>query len=203
MKFIILFLIFTFAYFDSAAYQPLAHSKNMNIVPVGMNPDGQFVIAQPGDIITNTTQADWTAVSGLAQILNEPTIPPSMAPTSSTLTLALVGTGATGTQISSTEPSFIACGVSTSTTSTIGGASTSLVTLKICATNSSTEGNWTSIAILENDQTISLALALQSTQIIKGQLCANIPAAWFAKLVNSGTGTHTEAFVSGQQTVFG
>jgi hypothetical protein len=77
------------------------------------------------------------------------------------------------------------------------------VTLKKCATNSSTEGDWTSVAVLESDQTITLAVALQSVQVVKGQLCTDLPAGWFVKLVNSGTGTHSEAFVSGEKTIYG
>lgn len=127
----------------------------------------------------------------------------SMARTTSVLNLSLVGTGATGTQISSTKASSVKLNVSTSTTSTIGGASTSLVALKICATNNATEGSWTTVATLENDQTISLAVILQSLQIIKGQLCADLPVGWYVKIVNSGTGTHTETSITGQQTIFG
>lgn len=123
--------------------------------------------------------------------------------TTSTLSLSLVGTGATGTQISATKDSTVRCCVSTSTTSTIGGPSTSVVALKICATNNATEGSWTTVATFESDQTITLALALQSIQIVKGQLCSDVPAAWYVKLVNSGTGTHAESYISGQQTVYG
>lgn len=124
------------------------------------------------------------------------------ARTTSTLSLSLVGTGATGTQINATKASNVKLNVSTSTTATIGGASTSLVALKICATNNATEANWTTVATLENDQNVTLAVLLQSVQVLKGQLCADLPAGWYVKLVNSGTGTHTEAFVSGQQTVY-
>lgn len=123
--------------------------------------------------------------------------------TISALTLSLVGTGATGTQISSTKDSTVRLTVSTSTTSTIGGPSTSVVVLKICATNNATEASWTTVATLESDQTITLAIALQSIQIVKGQLCSDLPGGWFVKLVNSGTGTHAEAFISGQQTIYG
>lgn len=129
--------------------------------------------------------------------------PGSVARTTSSLSLSLVGTGATGTQISAAKDSLINVTVSTSTTSTIGGPATSVVALKICATNSSTEGNWTTVATFESDQTITLAVVLQSIQLVKGQLSASIPAGWFVKLVNSGTGSHTEAFVSGQQTLYG
>lgn len=123
--------------------------------------------------------------------------------TTSTLSLSLVGTGATGTQISSTKVSSVKLNVSTSTTSTIGGPSTSLVALKICSTNNATEASWTTVGTVENDQTITLALALNSVQAVKGQLCADIPAGWYVKLVNSGSGTHSEAFVAGQQTIYG
>lgn len=133
---------------------------------------------------------------------NKPAIP-SVIRTTSSLSLSLVGTGATGTQVSSAKDSTVRLNASTSTTSTIGGPSTSLVTLKICATNSATEGNWTTIAILENDQTITLAIALNSIQITKGQLAADVPAGWYVKLVNSGTGTHSEISISGQQTIYG
>lgn len=128
---------------------------------------------------------------------------PSVTRTTSPLSLSLVGTGATGTQISSSKDSTVRLTVSTSTTSTIGGPSTSLVALKICSTNNATEGNWTTVTTLENDQTITLAIALNSIQVLKGQICADVPAGWYVKLVNSGTGTHSEAFLSGQQTIYG
>lgn len=121
----------------------------------------------------------------------------------SSLSLSLVGTGATGTQISSTKDSTVRCNVSTSTTSSIGGPSTSIVALKICATNSATEGDWATVATLENDQTITLALVLNSAQVVKGQLTADLPAGWYAKLVNSGTGTHAETSITGQKTIYG
>lgn len=220
MRNIILSLIII-ASFDSAFFQPMhIESQNMDITPIGMNSDGQFVIAQSGDTIMNTAQADWNASSGLAKILNEPILAtvatsgsyndlsnqpaiPSVARTVSSLSLSLVGTGATGTQISATKGSSVRCCISTSTTSTIGGASTSIVSLKKCATNNATEGSWTTVAILENDQTISLAIALQSLQIIKGQLAADLDPAWYVKLVNTGTGTHAETSISGEQTIYG
>lgn len=151
------------------------------ITPVGMNSTGQFVIAQPGDSLTI----------------------PSVVRTTSTASLSLVGTGATGTQISATQDSTVRYTVSTSTTSSIGGPATSLVALKICATNSATEGDWTTIGTIENDQTITLAIALQSVQLIRGVLEADLPAGWYHKLVNSGSGTHTETFISGQKTIYG
>lgn len=149
-------------------------------------------------------QSDWSEATTSAPdyIKNKPAIP-SVIRTTSTLSLSLVGSGATGTQIHATKDSSVRVNVSTSTTSSIGGPSTSLVTLKKCATNNATEGSWTTVAVLENDQTITLAVVLQSIQVLKGQLVADIPAGWFVKLVNSGTGTHSEAFISAEQTIYG
>lgn len=118
-------------------------------------------------------------------------------------TISLVSTGATGAQVDLAKDSTVRYNVSTSTTSTIGGPGTSIVALKICSTNNATEGSWTTVATLENDQTITLAVILNSLQTVKGQLCADVPAGWYRKLVNSGTGTHSEAFVSGQKTIYG
>lgn len=195
---------------------------------VGMDSDGHFTICQPGDTLSTEVQADWSqsnsaqnnyiknkptvpsgqvqsdwnAVTGLGVVLNKPTIP-SVVRTTTTDTISLVGTGATGTQVDAAKDSTVRYNVSTSTTSTIGGPGTSLVALKICATNNATEGSWTTVATLENDQTITLAVILNSLQTVKGQLCADVPAGWYRKLVNSGTGTHTETFVFGQKTIYG
>lgn len=152
--------------------------------------------------LSDQVQPDWNAISGLGMIANKPSIP-STARTTSALSLSLVGTGATGTQISSTKDSAVKFTVSTSTTSTIGGPATSVVLLKMCSTNDLTEGNWTTVATFESDQTVTLAVALQCVQVVKGQICADVPAGWYVKLVNSGSGTHSESFVSGQKTIFG
>lgn len=147
-------------------------------------------------------QSDWNASTGLGVILNKPDIP-STARTTTSQSMSLVGTGATGTQISSTKDSQVRFTVSTSTTATIGGASTSNIVLKKCATNSATESDWATMAEAENTQTITLAIILQSLQGTKQQLVGDIPAAWFCKLVNSGSGTHAETFIRGEKTVFG
>lgn len=155
------------------------------------------------DFIKNKPSLSTVATSGSYNDLsNQPSIP-NVTRTTSILSLSLVGSGATGTQIHATKDSSVKCTVSTSTTSTIGGPSTSLVALKICSTNNATEASWTTVATFESDQTITLAIVLQSIQIVKGQICADVPSGWYVKLVNSGTGTHAEAFVSGQQTIYG
>lgn len=146
-----------------------------------MNTTGQFDIASPGDTMTN------------GQVR-------TITPDTRSLT---TGTGATGFQISATNESSVCYTVSTSTTATIGGASTSDVVMEMCSTNSITPSDWIEIGHVGNSQTISLAVVLQSTQVFKGQMCADVPTGYYLKLRSSGTGTHTEAFVSGQKTIIG
>lgn len=180
----------------------ITSSSLSSYVPTSRTVNGH---ALSGDISVTASDLGLATIAtsgSYNDLSNKPTIP-SVTRTTSALTLSLVGTGATGTQISSTKDASAYFNVSTSTTSTIGGPSTSIIALKICSTNSSTEGNWTTVAILENDQTITLAVALQSIQVLKGQIFTDVPSGWYVKLVNSGTGTHSETFISGQQTIYG
>lgn len=122
--------------------------------------------------------------------------------TQSTLSLSMVGTGATGTQIDATHDALIAVTISTNATASIAGAATSTVALKICATNNATEASWTTVQTSETSQSYSLAVAIQGVTGGKGCLSSLVPAGWYAKLVNTGSGTHSESFVSGQKVIF-
>lgn len=135
-------------------------------------------------------QADGIYTSGMKQTISSATVVFSTA-------------GATGFQISSGKNSTIRISASTSATANIGGASTSLIILKVCATNSGTEGDWSESGRLETDNTVTLAVTLQSVNLGAGQITADLPAGWFYKLEKSGTGTHTEAIISAQQTIYG
>lgn len=136
-------------------------------------------------------------IRGDGSLQTFPTIP-SVAQNQSPLILSLVGTGATGTQISSSKPSLIAATVTVSSTSLLLTSASSSVALKICATNNATEASWTTITTA-NSNLSGVAATNGNTQ----QLIAEVPAGWYVKLVNSGTGTHSEAFVSAQQTIYG
>lgn len=156
-------------------------------------------------VITNSSPDQTVVITGTTGTYPTFALPtiPSVTRTTSTQSLSLVGTGATGTQISSTKDSTVHVCVSTSTTSTIGGPASSVVTLKKCSTNSATEGDWTSVGMVQSDQTITLAVVLQSVQVVRGMMTTDLPAGWFVKLVNSGSGTHSETFVSGEKTIYG
>ncbi len=186
----------------------LAYIKNKPTIPAAqVNSDwnsgsGLSQVLNKPTIPAAQVNSDWNAGSGLAQILNKPTVP-SVVRTTSTQSLSLVGTGATGTQISSTKDATIRLTVQTSATATIAGAATSTITLKKCATNDAAEGNWTTVSVSETSQSYSLAVALQGVTGGKAQLVTDLPAGWFVKLVNTGSGTHAETFLFGEKTIYG
>lgn len=123
--------------------------------------------------------------------------------TTSSITPSLVGTGATGTQISSTKASSVHVWLSESVTSSIGGAAIAAINIKMCATNNATEASWTSLGVFEEDQTVTLAIALQSVQVMKGMITFDLPAGWWWKAESSGSGTNSEGILGGQQTIYG
>lgn len=124
--------------------------------------------------------------------------------TTSTSTLSLVGTGATGTQISSTKDSTVRYFVVTDLTATLVASGSSYVTIKKCATNSATEADRTTVGRVGNSQTLGLlALSLSSRVVNENMIETDLPAGWFVKLVASGSGTHAESVSSGEKTIYG
>jgi hypothetical protein len=114
----------------------------------------------------------------------------------------VTGTGATGFQISSSRAAKVTYTVSTSTTATIGGASTATIALELCATNSATAADWVEVGRVSNGQTITLAVALQSVQTMGGLLSATVPAGYYCKLRSTTSGTASVAYVSGQEELY-
>lgn len=110
-------------------------------------------------------------------------------------------TGAAGFRPSTTKPTFLCYNVETSNTASIGTDSSSEVFLEVCATNSSTAGDWIKVGRVGNDQQLGLSLAVSSKQIVYGQLTYILPTNWYAKLRNAGTGTHTETIDSQVETL--
>lgn len=123
--------------------------------------------------------------------------------TPASFTPTLVGSGATGTQISATSNAFVSATFSTSVTVTLGGSPVSRVIGKICATNSATETDWLEFGRTSTSQPTTLTVTVGGVYTQEGQLTHPLPKAWYIKYVNSGSGTHTEAPVSGVQTIYG
>lgn len=149
-------------------------------------------------------QSDWnqTLSSALDFIKNKPSIP-STARTTSSFTPALVGTGATGTQASSSKDSTVRATFTTSTTVTLGGSPASLVTAYTCSTNSATEANWTAVGGTGGSQPTTLSITVGQQVTNTGQIIFDIPAGYYFKFENTGSGTHAETVVSGQKTIYG
>lgn len=123
--------------------------------------------------------------------------------TTSSLSLSLVGTGATGTQISATKDSTVRITVSLSSTSVLLGNALSAVVLKKCATNSATEGDWSTVTTPTSGAS-GVAATVSDTR----QISADIPAGWYIKVSgagsNSGIGSsHSESIVSADKTIIG
>lgn len=121
-------------------------------------------------------------------------------PVGSVLGISLVtGTGAVGTQISSTQASWVAITGSVSTTATIGGASSGDIIIEVAPTNSATSGDWVEWGRIGNSQTISLALALNSVQVTKGQVMAFLPIGYWVKARTNGSGTVSYSLLDAKQ----
>lgn len=90
---------------------------------------------------------------------------------------------ASGFQPSSSRDTFVQYGITVSTTATIGGNSAGYVVLETSPTNSATSGDWVEVGSrCGNEQSISLAVALQSVQTTHCQLHDIVPAGYYIKL---------------------
>lgn len=119
------------------------------------------------------------------------------APTHSIVT----GTGATGFQVSSTRDATVSYNIATSTTATIGGASSVILVLEMAPTNSATPTDWVEVGRFSNGQTISLAIVLQSVQTLTGNLSGIVPAGYYAKIRSITVGTASATYSSGQEVL--
>lgn len=118
----------------------------------------------------------------------------------SALSLSLqTSTGAVGTQVSSTRNAYVMLNGVVSTTSTIGGASSGDIILEVAPTNSVTVGDWVEWGRIGNSQTISLALALNSVQVTKGVAVAFVPAGYYVKARQAGSGTVSYTLTNAKQ----
>lgn len=108
----------------------------------------------------------------------------------SNLSLSIqTSTGAVGTQVSTTTGMWVSIAGQVSTTANIAGSSAGDIIVEVAPTNSATAGDWVEWGRIGNSQALSLAVALQSVQIVKGQVLAWVPQGYYVKARSSGSGT--------------
>lgn len=178
--------------------------------PAGSGPTGAAATISVGTVATGASGSSATVVNGgssSAAVLNF-SIPqgpagPAVARVFSqpTRTIQTVAASANGIQISATRDADARYSVTTSTTSTIAGASTVTVVLETCATNSATAVSWTTVGTIQNSQTLSLAVALQVVQTLTQEISAIVPAGYYSRLRSTTTGTGSATFASGQEVL--
>lgn len=118
----------------------------------------------------------------------------SYSPTTYSVTRPVNGTTFTP---SSTKPSFLKYNIKITCTASIGSASSGKVTLQY-----STDGgsNWTTAGEVENSNTVTLAITLNSVTTQSGFITANVPANALCKLVSTSSGTTSISYLMGQET---
>lgn len=124
-------------------------------------------------------------------------VPMSMGSPSRAL---VTSTSALGFQVSATRPAEVRYEGTFQTTSTIGGPAAISVFLETADTNSSTPGDWTTVARQSNSNTVTLAIALQSVDVEPWSLSRLIPAGKFVRIRSgSVTGTASATINAEQQ----
>lgn len=144
-----------------------------------------------GTYASVTTDAQGRVTSGTVQVVNDS---PGRTLVSST--------SATGFQVSSTRLAQVCYEGSFSTTSTIGGPSSASVFLETANTNSTTPGDWTTIAQQTYSNNITLAIVLNQVQGNNWTICRYIPAGKFVRIRSGSiTGTASVSLNATQQEV--
>lgn len=112
----------------------------------------------------------------------------TVARSESTLSLTVqTSTGAVGTQVSSTQDALVFVSENISTTASIAGNAADDLVVEVAPTNSATVGDWVEKARGGQSQAVSLAITLQSVQVIKGVLPVYVPKGYYIKVRSVGS----------------
>lgn len=98
---------------------------------------------------------------------------------------------------STTKPAFIKYNIRISCTATIGSASDGKVALQHSIDGGTT---WIDDGEIENSNTVTLAVALNSINVSSGFLVANIPSNALVRMNSTNTGTTTITYIRGVET---
>lgn len=100
-------------------------------------------------------------------------------------------------QVSATKQATVFYTIRINCVATIGGASSGTVALQYSTNGGST---WVEVGQVENSNTVTLAVVLNSNTTQTGQVSGIIPAGAIVRMNQSSTGTTTITFVRGQET---
>jgi hypothetical protein len=100
-------------------------------------------------------------------------------------------------QVSSTRAAWVNYTVRINCTATIGGASSGTVSLQYSTNNGST---WIDVSQVENSNTVTLAIVLNSNTTQTSVIPGYIPAGAIVRMVQGSAGTTTITYVRGQET---
>lgn len=100
-------------------------------------------------------------------------------------------------QVSATKQATVFYTIRINCVATIGGASSGTVALQYSTNGGST---WIDVGQVENSNTVTLAVVLNSNTTQTGQLSGIIPAGAIVRMNQSSSGTTTITFVRGQET---
>lgn len=141
---------------------------------------GQGYTLSNGIVWPFMTHDQVTALIGSANVHTATTNPVSM--------VLATSTSALGVQVSTTTGSWVAVNGSVTTTASILGSSTGDIILQTSPTNTATS-TWSEWGRIGNAQSYSLAVAIQGVQTTKGQIMAWVPAGYYLRALQSGSGT--------------
>lgn len=100
-------------------------------------------------------------------------------------------------QVSSTKPATVFYTIRISCTASIGSAAAGTLALQYSTNNGST---WIDVGQLENSNTVTLAITLNSVTSQCAQICGIVPAGAILRMNQTISGTTTITFVRGQET---
>lgn len=127
-------------------------------------------------------------------------IPNYVTPVTPTLNLSVTRpVNGTSYTISTTQNSRVYYNIRIACTASIGSNATGSVTLQYSTNGGS---SWNDLQSIENSNTVTLAIALNSVTVQAATLSAEIPANALCRMVSSSTGTTTITYVRGQEVLY-
>jgi len=209
-----------------ALYKPISYTPNSSEITTSLgytpiNPNGTNLQYIAGDgskitfpssitytsgtginissgVISNTAPDQNVSLTGAGGLVASGTYPnftlTQYVPTDNSVTRTINSSTYT---ISSTKAATVRYNIKISCTATIGSASTGKVLFQYSTNGGS---SWIDAGEVENSNTVTLAVVLNSTTTQSGFIVWNVPANALCRLVPTSSGTTTITWIRGQET---